>query len=97
MYARVAIFEGAESEALRRSAGELKERAAEGPPPGVPAKGFTMLMDPDSGRSISIVLFDTEEDLRTGDAALNEMNPTSEEAGRRTTVETYEVAIDLRI
>jgi hypothetical protein len=97
MYARVASFEGAEGDALRSSSEELKERATSGPPEGVPATGFTMLIDPDSGRSISIVLFETEEDLRTGDAALNEMNPTSDAAGKRASVETYEVAIDVRV
>ena len=97
MYARVASFEGADGDALRSSTDELKERAKSGPPEGVPAAGFTMLIEPDSGRSISIVLFETEEDLRAGDAALNEMNPGSDAAGKRTTVETFEVAIDVRV
>ena len=97
MYARVARWEGADGEALRRSAQEMNERASDGPPPGVPAKAFQMLIDPDSGRSLAIVLFETEEDLRQGDAALNEMNPTGgDEVGRRTSVETYEVAVDLK-
>ena len=56
-----------------------------------------MLIDPDSGKSMSIVLFETEEDLQTGDAALNEMNPGSDDVGTRTTVEMYEVGADLRV
>ena len=96
MYARVASWEGADGEALRRTAEEMKERAASGPPEGVPATGFMMLIDPESGRSLSVVLFATEDDLRAGDAALNEMNPPNDDAGRRTSVETYEVAIDVR-
>ena len=39
-----------------------------------------------------MTFFDSEEDLRRGDAALNEMNP--EDGARRTSVEFYEVAID---
>ena len=42
--------------------------------------------------------FDTEEDLRTGDAALNAMNPDlSEGDGKRISVESYEVAIDVKV
>jgi|SRR5215210_3696519 len=96
MYARVASWEGADGDALRRMTEDMKERAASGPPEGVPATGFMMLIDPDNGRSLGIVLFDNEADLRTGDAALNEMNPQTDDAGRRTSVETYEVAIDVR-
>jgi hypothetical protein len=97
MYARVAKWEGAEAEAMRSSAEEMKERAPEGPPEGVPAKGFMMLIDPDSGRSLAIALFETEEDMRKGDEALNAMNPTGGDGnGKRTSVEMYEVAVDLK-
>ena len=96
MYARVARWEGAEGDALRRSAEQINADAASGPPPGVPAKGLTMLIDPDSGRSLAIVLFETEEDLRKGDEALNAMTPGSADVGRRTSVETYEVGVDVR-
>lgn len=100
MYARLAKWEGAEAETLRRSTEEMKARASEGPPPGVPAKGFMMLIDPDSGRSMAIALFETEEDMRQGDEALNAMNPGATGgtvAGQRTSVEMYEVAIDVRL
>ena len=96
MYARVARFEGGDAEALRRAAEETNAQAASGPPPGVPAKAFLMLIDPDNGRSLGIVLFDTEEDLRQGDATLSAMSPPDPNAGRRASVETYEVAIDVR-
>ena len=97
MYARVAKWEGATAEALRRSAEEMKANAGSGPPPGVPAKGFTMLIDPDSGRSLAIALFETEEDLRKGDEALNAMNPSSGDVGKRVSVEAYEVVLDIRL
>jgi hypothetical protein len=98
MYARVARFEGGEAEALRRVAKEVNDMAAsEGPPPGVPAVGYLMLIDPDSGRSLGIGLFETEEDLRKGDAALNDMSPSGPDVGKRSTVEIYEVGADLRM
>ena len=97
MYARVARWEGAEGDALRRSAEEINSRAASGPPPGVPAKGFLMLIDPGSGRSLAVALFETEAGLQTGDQALDAMNPSGDDVGTRTSVETYEVAVDFRI
>jgi hypothetical protein len=97
MYARVARWEGAEGDALRRSADEISSEAGSGPPEGVPAKGFTMLIDPESGRSLAIALFESEDDLRKGDEALNAMNPSGDDVGRRTSVEMYEVAVDVRL
>src|SRR5690348_10298580 len=97
MYARVARWEGAESGAMRRSAEQIKSQASEGPPEGVPAKGFLLLVDPDNGRGLGITLFDTEEDLRKGDEVLKGMNPPDDSMGRRVSVETYEVALDAKM
>jgi len=97
MYARVARWEGAEGDAMRRAADEINSEASSGPPEGVPAKGFLMLIDPDGGRTMAISLFETEDDLRAGDAALNDMSPPDDGFGSRTGVETYEVAVDVRL
>jgi hypothetical protein len=97
MYARVAKWEGADGDALRRSAAEMNGRVEEGPPEGVPATGFTMLIDPDSGTSMAISFFATEEDLRKGDETLNAMTPTTDGVGHRVSVETYEVPIEVRV
>ena len=96
MYARVARWEGGEAEGLRASADEMAERAPSGPPEGVPAKGFLMLVDPDGGKSVAISLFETEEDMRKGDETLNAMNPQRDDVGTRASVEMYEVAVDIR-
>jgi hypothetical protein len=97
MHARVAKWEGAEADAVRKMAAEISSDAESGPPEGVPANGFTLLIDPDGGRTIAIALFETEEDLRKGDETLNSMNPPSgDEMGKRTGVEMYEVAVDVR-
>lgn len=64
----------------------------------MPAKGFLMLIDPDGGNSLAISLFETEEDLRKGDETLNAMNPESgDDVGKRTSVEKYEIAVDVRV
>jgi hypothetical protein len=82
---------------MRTSADEINSQAASGPPEGVPAKAFLMLIDPDGGKTLAISLFETEEDLRAGDAVLNEMSPPDDGFGQRTAVETYEVAVDVRL
>ena len=99
MYARVAKWEGADGSALRKSGETMNERAASGPPDGVPAKGFLMLIDPDDGKSLAISLFETEEDMRKGDETLNAMNPDDSvgDVGKRSSVEMYEVAVDVRV
>ena len=96
MYARVARWEGADGEAMRSMAERTRSQADSGPPEGVPAVGFLMLMDPDNGRGLGISLFETEEDRRKGDEALNAMNPAGEGLGRRTSVEMYDVGVDIR-
>ena len=40
---------------------------------------------------------ETEEDLRKGHETLNTMSPSSDTVGKRVSVETYEVAVDIRI
>jgi hypothetical protein len=97
MYARVVRWEGGSADAIRAAIAEIASQAESGPPEGVPAKGFLMLVDPDKGRTIAVALFETEEDRSTGDATLNAMSPPGEGLGKRGPVEMYEVAADLRV
>ena len=96
MYARVVSWEGGDADAIRANAAEIEQRSAEGPPPGVPAKGLMFLMDPDGGKAMIMSLFDSEEDMQQGDAVLSEMSPTTP-MGSRTSVGLYEVAIERRL
>jgi hypothetical protein len=96
MYARVAKWEGADAEAMRATAKQINSDADSGPPEGVPAKGFLLLIDPDNGRSIAISFYETEEDRRQGDETLNAMNPPGDGMGSRSPVEMYEVAAELK-
>jgi hypothetical protein len=96
MYARVALFEGGSADAMRADAEATRSGSAGGPPPGVPATGITCLYDYDSGKSIAIVFFASEEDMKAGDAALNEMSPPFPDAGTRTSVSFYEAPVDVR-
>jgi len=96
MYARVAKWEGGSAEAIRESIAQIQADSASGPPEGVPSNGFTFLTDTENGRVLAIALFETEEDLRQGDATLNEMSPPTS-MGERVSVERYEVAADIRL
>jgi hypothetical protein len=97
MYARVAQWEGAEGDAVRRVAEAIAADASSGPPEGLPAKGLLLLVDPDGGRTMAVSLFDTEEDMRQGDETLNAMSPPDEGLGQRGSVGMYEVVVDLRM
>jgi len=97
MYARVVTWEGGEADAIRTATDEIASRAASGPPEGVPSVGFTLLRDPEAGRVLAIGLFETEEDLNTAAAVLNEMTPPGEGMGERASVDVYEVAVDVRL
>ena len=96
MYARVAKWEGGSADAIRESIAQIQANSASGPPEGVPSNGFTFLTDTDNGRVLAIALFATEDDMRQGDAKLNEMSPPGD-MGRRVAVEHYEVAADIRL
>jgi hypothetical protein len=96
MLARVATFEGGSPDGIRAAAEELKSNIPQGPPPGIKSSGLTMLIDPDGGRVMFIGLFDSEEDLRESESALEEMD-TPEGAGRRTSVAVYEVGAEVRM
>ncbi len=92
MHVRVAHFgELAEPD---QAVAEIRRQIDSGaPPPGLEGvKRLLMLVDRQHGRGIVLNFFETEEDMRRGDEALNAMNP--EGGARRTSVEMYEVGID---
>lgn len=95
MYARVVRWEGAEAEAMKRSAAQISSEAASGPPEGVPAKRFLLLQDTAGGKAMAIFFFETEDDYRRGDETLNAMSPPGEGLGARVGVDRYEVAFEL--
>jgi hypothetical protein len=92
MFARVATFEGDQAQ-IRQMTETIRRDSDAGPPEGVPAKEFLLLTGRDSGKMLAIVLFETEDELRQGDATLNEMSPPSDLGTvARRSVELFEVA-----
>ncbi|MGD0386886.1 MAG: hypothetical protein ABSB73_12225 [Solirubrobacteraceae bacterium] len=98
MHARVATFEGGDPEQVRRMVEEIGRQSAGGPPEGVPAAGLLILHRPGDAKVLAITLFETEEDLRQGDATLNSMDPpTPGGMGRRAAVEIFEVPVKVDV
>ena len=90
MYARVVRFTDVDPERVA----EIKKRAEEGggPPPDVPAKSLTVVVDETQSTAVVIVTFDSEEDMRKGDEALNAMD-SGETPGTRASVDQGEVKV----
>jgi hypothetical protein len=95
MLARVTTFEGGTADGVRAAVEQVQSNAAGGPPEGVKSNGLTMLVDADGGRVMFIGLFASEEDLRESEPALEAMSPP-EGAGTRSSVDVYEVGVDVR-
>jgi len=94
MYARVAAFEGDMSQ-IDGLITTIQDRIRSGEElPG--AKRFLMLLDREAGTSLGITFFEDEESIRAAEPTFERMGDEIPEdlRGRRTSVETYEVAID---
>ena len=86
--ARVVTFDGVSSDRMAEMQREMEggER-----PPDVPAKEIVVLHDPQADKAVVVIFFDSEEDYRRGDEALNAM-PAADTPGQRTSVAKYNVA-----
>jgi hypothetical protein len=106
MYVRAARFEGIDQAQLEEEIAELRRQVEAGArgelPEGAPPEAkvlmetvvrFMQLVDRESGTSLALSFCRSEDDLERADEALNAMSPGAG-AGRRTSVDRYEVAID---
>ena len=87
--ARVVSFEGVGKDRIEAIKREMREGER---PDEVPATEVVVLHDPEAEKSVVILFFETEDDYRRGDEALNAM-PSADTPGRRTSVARYDVAI----
>jgi hypothetical protein len=91
MFARVATFES-DPAGIDGSIREVRaEVEASDTPPGLEGAKMLMLVNRQTGKGLGITLFESEEAMSRGDAALNAMSPAGSE--RRTSVEFYEVPV----
>jgi hypothetical protein len=86
--ARVVSFEGVNSERMAEMQREMQGNER---PESVPAKEIVVLHDPEAEKSLVILFFDTDDDYRRGDEALNAM-PAGDTPGKRASVTKYDVA-----
>jgi hypothetical protein len=93
VYARVATFEGGDPSKIDETIDMIREQSAKNEEE-IPAKEFMILVDRRAGKTMALGLFETEEDLRDGDAKLNAMSPPAESGmGQRSSVDLFEVAL----
>jgi hypothetical protein len=97
MHARIATFTGESAmadRAIEAIRGQV-EGQWESPPEGLEnVKELLVLIDREGGKGLGITLYETEEDLRRGDEALNaQSRPDPEATGQRTDVSFYEVVL----
>ena len=90
MYARVATFQGDPAN-VDQAIGNVRNQVEGDPPKGLEGVKMLMLVDRSSGKGLGITLFESEEAMRRGDEALNEMNPGT--SGSRTSVDFFEVPV----
>ena len=86
--ARVVAFEGVTKERIQEVKREMDEG---GRPDDVPATEVVVLHDPEADKSLVILFFESEDDYRRGDEALNAMS-AGDTPGLRTSVTRYDVA-----
>ena len=89
--ARVVSFEGVSSDRMAEMGRDME---GEAPPDDVNASEVVVLHDPEGEESLVIFLFETEDDYRKADEALNAM-PASDTPGQRASVRRYDVAMHM--
>ena len=90
-WVRVATFEGDES-AAKAIVEEIDKEP--GPPPGIPAKSIMVGYDRENNHVRVVVRFDSEENLETGSATLDGMEPPPDAGMRRISVEKLEILLE---
>jgi hypothetical protein len=91
MHIRVTRFTDVDSERLDGLVSRIEEN--DRPPEGVPSSGVKVLYDESQGTAVVLGLFDTEEDMRAAEEALNNM-PSEDTPGTRATVDRCVVRIE---
>ncbi len=91
MHARVVRFTDVNPERIAEIVARVEQE--DGPPPGVPATGMKLLVDEAQSTAVFVGFFETEEDLRTGSAALEQMDG-SDTPGTRASVDLCEIKLE---
>jgi hypothetical protein len=92
MYVRVVRFTDVDAERLEGMLARIKD--SDGPPPGVPSTGLTVLFDKAQGTAVVLQNFATAEDMDAGAKVFRAMD-ASETPGTRATVDACELKLEL--
>jgi hypothetical protein len=93
MNVRVVRFTDVSAERIQELIARIEESG--GPPEGVPSTGIQLLFDESQRTAVVLQLYDSAEDLATGERVFEAMDP-SETPGTRVSVDRCEVRVDRR-
>ena len=93
MHVRIVRFTDVTAERVEQLVARIEESG--GPPEGVPSTGIQLLFDESQGTAVVLQLFDSAEDLQTGERVFEAMDP-SDTPGTRASVDRCEVKVDRR-
>jgi len=88
MYVRAVRFTDVSAERMQELLARIEE--SDGPPPGVPAKGLTILFDDSQRTAVVLQYFESADDMEAGARVFSAMDP-SETPGTRSSVDMCEV------
>jgi hypothetical protein len=91
MHVRVVRFTDVTAEKVEELVARVEE--SDGPPEGVPSTGIQLLFDESQGTAVVLQLFDSAEDLKTGEQVFEAMD-ASDTPGTRASVDRCEVKVD---
>jgi len=95
MYARVATFSVDDPAKIDAEIDTTKRYTSDSRlPEGIPASEFLMLVDRRGRKVVEVLLFESEDDLREGDATMDGYAP-GEGSMHRVSVERFEVPVRL--
>jgi hypothetical protein len=92
MHVRVVRFTDVDAERMDGLLARIKE--SDGPPPGVPATGLTIMFDEGQRTAVVLQHFATAEDMSAGARAFEAMD-ASETPGKRVSVDMCELKLEL--
>lgn len=94
MHVRVVRFTDVSAERIEELIARIEE--SDGPPPGVPATGLTILFDETQGTAVVLQYFATAEDMTVGAEVFNAMD-TGETPGARASVDMCELKLEQQL
>jgi len=92
MYVRVVRFTDVSAERMQGLVARVNE--SDGPPPGVPSTGLTILFDEAQGTAVVLQQFATAEDMDAGAKVMEAMD-ASDTPGSRVSVDACEQKLEV--